>query len=178
MAVLSSEGASRFCHTGLRLFRLLYEAALFLRSSPVALSSYQEHADSIHSASGESMIEKIRENDIPDCVKLIRKSFATVAEQFGITVENAPRFTAFATTEERLLRQFTEECRPMYAFRPAGQWLISSRSPPPSWFSLREGGKEKKERHTTDVICLQGNHSDQRRRALWKGSYSVCRRWQ
>ena len=133
MAVLSSEGASRFCHTGLRLFRLLYEAALFLRSSPVALSSYQEHADSIHSASGESMIEKIRENDIPDCVKLIRKSFATVAEQFGITVENAPRFTAFATTEERLLRQFTEECRPMYAFRPAGQWLISSRSPPPSF---------------------------------------------
>ena len=44
--------------------------------------------------------------------------------------------------------------------------------------SLKEGGKEKKERHTTDVICLQGNHSDQRRRALWKGSYSVCRRWQ
>ena len=81
----------------------------------------------------ENNIEKIRENDIPDCVKLIRKSFATVAEQFGITVENAPRFTAFATTEERLLRQFTEECRPMYAFRPAGQWLISSRSPPPSF---------------------------------------------
>ena len=79
------------------------------------------------------MIEKIRENDIPDCVKLIRKSFATVAEQFGITVENAPRFTAFATTEERLLRQFTEECRPMYAFRPAGQRLMSSHSPSPSF---------------------------------------------
>lgn len=69
------------------------------------------------------MIEKIRENDIPDCVKLIRKSFATVAEQFGITVENAPRFTAFATTEERLLRQFTEECRPMYAFRDGNRMV-------------------------------------------------------
>lgn len=66
------------------------------------------------------MIEKIRENDIPDCVRLIRESFATVAEQFGITVENAPRFTAFATTEERLLRQFTDEKRPMYAFRDRG----------------------------------------------------------
>ena len=48
----------------------------------------------------------------------------------------------------------------------------------PARLSLKERGKEKKERHTTDVICLQGNHSDQRRRALWKGSYSVCRRWQ
>ena len=36
---------------------------------------------------------------------MIRESFMTVAEQFGLTGENAPRFTAFAATEERLLRQ-------------------------------------------------------------------------
>ena len=63
------------------------------------------------------MIEAIKENDIPACVELIRESFGTVAEQFGIAAENAPRFTAFATTEGRLLRQFAEERRPMYAFR-------------------------------------------------------------
>ena len=59
--------------------------------------------------------------------------------------------------------------------------IIETKCVPESAFyrlPLKERGKEKKERHTTDVICLQGNHSDQRRRALWKGSYSVCRRWQ
>lgn len=48
------------------------------------------------------MIKKISVSEIAECVKVIRKSFATVADEFGFTVENAPRFTAFATTEERL----------------------------------------------------------------------------
>ena len=61
------------------------------------------------------MIERVEKKDIPECVKLIRESFLTVAEEFGITVENAPRFTAFATTEERLLWHLEHECRPMYA---------------------------------------------------------------
>jgi N-acetylglutamate synthase-like GNAT family acetyltransferase len=66
------------------------------------------------------MIDEVKRSDVPDCVELIRESFATVARQFGITKENAPRFTAFATTEERLLRQFDEH-RPMYAFRENGR---------------------------------------------------------
>ena len=61
------------------------------------------------------MIERVEKKDIPECVKLIRESFLTVAEEFGITVENAPRFTAFATTEERLLWHLEHEYRPMYA---------------------------------------------------------------
>jgi ribosomal protein S18 acetylase RimI-like enzyme len=69
------------------------------------------------------MIEAIKENDIPACVKLIQESFATVAEQFSLTAENAPRFTAFATTEGRLLRQFAEERRPMYAFRDGNRMV-------------------------------------------------------
>ncbi len=48
------------------------------------------------------MIRKIEERDIEECVKVIRESFGTVAEEFGFTQENAPRFTAFATTVERL----------------------------------------------------------------------------
>ena len=49
------------------------------------------------------MIRQIGETEIAECVKVIRDSFATVADEFGFTVENAPRFTAFATTAERRL---------------------------------------------------------------------------
>lgn len=60
-------------------------------------------------------VRKIRENEIPACVQVIRESFRTVAEEFGFTAENAPRFTAFAMNEERLHWQFEQERRPMYA---------------------------------------------------------------
>lgn len=62
------------------------------------------------------MIKKVEEKDLVECVKLIRESFGTVADDFGFTVENAPRFTAFATTEDRLRWQLLEEHRPIYAF--------------------------------------------------------------
>lgn len=66
------------------------------------------------------MIREVCKEDIPECVKVIRESFATVAEEFGFTEENAPRFTAFATTEERLLWQVEGENRRMYAFISGG----------------------------------------------------------
>lgn len=62
------------------------------------------------------MIKRIAEKDIAECVELIRNSFLTIAVQFGFTPENAPGFTAFATTEDRLMWQFDKEKRPMYAF--------------------------------------------------------------
>lgn len=62
------------------------------------------------------MIRKMESNNIPECVQVIRTSFGTVAEEFHFTKENAPRFTAFATTEERLKYQFDEEHRPMYVY--------------------------------------------------------------
>ena len=62
------------------------------------------------------MIKEIERKDIAECVKVIRESFGTVAEEFGFTVENAPRFTAFATTEERLDWQLHGEHRLMYAY--------------------------------------------------------------
>lgn len=67
------------------------------------------------------MIKKISENEIAECVKVIRESFMTVADEFGFTVENAPRFTAFATTEERLYWHLNGEHRPMYAFYDNGK---------------------------------------------------------
>ncbi len=51
------------------------------------------------------MIRKAEQADLPECVKVIRNSFQTVADEFGFTEENAPRFTAFATTEDRLMWQ-------------------------------------------------------------------------
>ena len=51
------------------------------------------------------MILEIDKGEIAECVKVIRSSFKTVADEFGFTCGNAPRFTAFATTEKRLLYQ-------------------------------------------------------------------------
>lgn len=62
------------------------------------------------------MIKKIERKDIAACVKLIKEGFSTVADEFGFTIENAPRFTAFATTEERLKWHLENEKRPMYVF--------------------------------------------------------------
>ena len=44
------------------------------------------------------MIKRVQEQNIAECVNVIKESFATVAKEFGFTVENAPGFTIFATT--------------------------------------------------------------------------------
>ena len=62
------------------------------------------------------MIKEIEKSDIAEYVKVIRESFLTVADEFGFSIENAPRFTAFATTEKRLNWHLNGEHRPMYAF--------------------------------------------------------------
>ena len=43
----------------------------------------------------------------------------TVAYEYGFTEENAPRFTAFATTQDRLYWHMDGEHRPMYVFEEA-----------------------------------------------------------
>ena len=67
------------------------------------------------------MIKAIGITDIAESVNVIRESFLTVADDFGFTEENAPRFTAFATTEERLIWQMENEHRPMYAYYADGK---------------------------------------------------------
>ena len=61
------------------------------------------------------MIREMKREEIPQCVDVIRKSFLTVAEELGFTTENAPRFTAFAMSEDRLYTQL-EEGRPMFVY--------------------------------------------------------------
>lgn len=69
------------------------------------------------------MIRKIKRNEIADCVQVICKSFMTVADEFGFTIENAPGFTAFATTEERLAYQLEQEQRLMFAYYSDGRMV-------------------------------------------------------
>ena len=66
------------------------------------------------------MIREVKREDIPTCVNLIRSSFMTVADEYGITKENAPRFTAFAVSEDRLYRHMDQEHRLMFAAEEDG----------------------------------------------------------
>ena len=60
------------------------------------------------------MIREVTRKDIPACVELIRNSFMTVADEYGFTAENAPRFNAFAISEDRLCWHMEKEHRPMF----------------------------------------------------------------
>ena len=62
------------------------------------------------------MIRRIEQDDLPACVQIIRRSFQTVADEFGFTPENAPRFTAFATDEEKLRYWMDVQQRPMFGY--------------------------------------------------------------
>ena len=66
------------------------------------------------------MIREVRQEEIPECVQVIRRSFQTVADEFGITPENAPRYVAFATDENRLLWQMFREHRLMFLDEEGG----------------------------------------------------------
>ncbi len=67
------------------------------------------------------MIREVGQDDIVQCANVIRESFSTVASEFGFTEENASRFTAFATTKERLDWQLNSEHRPMYGYYEDGK---------------------------------------------------------
>ncbi len=69
------------------------------------------------------MIRRAARDDLEECVRVIRSSFLTVAEEFGFTQENAPRFTAFAMDMERLLWHYEQEKRPMLVYDDNGQIL-------------------------------------------------------
>jgi ribosomal protein S18 acetylase RimI-like enzyme len=51
------------------------------------------------------MINQVQKQDLKECVSVIKRSFQTVADKFNITVDNAQRYVAFATTEEKLSNQ-------------------------------------------------------------------------
>ncbi len=66
------------------------------------------------------MIREVKREDIPICADIIKKSFLTVAEEFGFTRDNAPRFTAFAISADRLYWQMDNEPRLMFVYEEEG----------------------------------------------------------
>ena len=60
------------------------------------------------------MIRDVRKEDLPECVQVIRRSHQTVADEFGFTEENVPRYVAFATDENRLIWHMDQEHRLMF----------------------------------------------------------------
>ena len=62
------------------------------------------------------MIKEIDRNDISECVNVIKDSFITVANELGFTAENAPGFTAFAISDDKLYYQLDNEHRIMIAY--------------------------------------------------------------
>ncbi len=67
------------------------------------------------------MIRQANRADLAACARVIRASFQTVADTFGLTEKNAPRFTAFALTENELAFQMEKEARLMYLDEEDGE---------------------------------------------------------
>lgn len=62
------------------------------------------------------MIKVIDKKDVSECAEVIKQSFMTVADELGFTVENAPGFTAFSISEDKLISQLEDEHRIMVAY--------------------------------------------------------------
>ena len=43
----------------------------------------------------KTSIVKVNKSDLPECLDVIHRSFATVADEFGLTRENCPKHTSF-----------------------------------------------------------------------------------
>lgn len=90
------------------------------------------------------MMKTVCQDDILQCVKVIRERFGTVASQLGFTEDNAPGFTAFATTKERLDWQLNEEHRPMYGYYLNGELI--------GYYSLRIQDNQECELNNLGVL--------------------------
>lgn len=53
------------------------------------------------------LIRKAELKDLEKCAEVIRNSFSTVAEEFNITKENAPKYVAYSITSDKLAEQFS-----------------------------------------------------------------------
>ena len=103
-------------------YRDTYRLQLFTDHTPDMLDFYRKQgfvraqewqmcgmvAASRPSVRRTPQINPVPEEKIEACATLIRESFMTVADEFGFTVENAPRFTAFSINPQRLQKDCRE----------------------------------------------------------------------
>ena len=80
------------------------------------------------------MIKQVKNKEqLNICLEIIRSSFITVAEEFGLTENNCPSHTAFMGID-KLQKQF-DDCRPMF--------LFYQDDVPVGYFSLAKCGDEE-----------------------------------
>jgi len=89
------------------------------------------------------MIKPLEPSDLPRAAEVVRASFATVAEEFGLTEENCPRHTAFATTAERL-QGFLAAGALMYGLFEEGRLV--------GYVALTKNGRREFEIHNLAVL--------------------------
>lgn len=89
------------------------------------------------------MIKPLEPADLPRAAEVIRASFATVAEEFGLTEQNCPRHTAFAATAERL-EGFLAAGALMYGFFEEERLV--------GYVSLTRNGRREFEIHNLAVL--------------------------
>lgn len=65
------------------------------------------------------MIRPARREELETCAAVVRESFATVAPQYGITRESAPRHTSFLSAD-RLREQYARG-EPLYVYELRGR---------------------------------------------------------
>ena len=78
------------------------------------------------------MIRPARREELETCAAVVRESFATVAPQYGITRESAPRHTSFLPAR-RLFDQY-DRGEPMYLYEYEGRAA--------GYCSMSPGGEE------------------------------------
>ncbi len=91
------------------------------------------------------MIKAVEPCDFIRCAEVIRDSFMTVANEFGFTEENAPRFTAFAVNAGWLDYQYNTEHRPMFAYYDGNGNICG-------YYSLQDMGNKEWELNHLSVL--------------------------
>lgn len=89
------------------------------------------------------MIKQVEnEEQLNICLDVVRKSFATVAKEFGLTKSNCPSHTAFITMD-KLEKQY-DDGRPMF--------LFYQDDVPVGYFSLAKSSEEEWELNNLAVL--------------------------
>ena len=68
-------------------------------------------------------MREIGPDGIPECVRVIRDSFMTAAREFGLTPANAPAYTAFSVSEEKIETWRKEQGRVLYGCYENGRLI-------------------------------------------------------
>ena len=73
------------------------------------------------------MIREVRKEEIPECVQVIRRSHQTVADEFGFTEKNAPRYVALSVLRRRSAEPHLTAASPVWYYW--GQLLAKTSIP-------------------------------------------------